>query len=177
MTITAELREQIRQRANYACEYCGVSETDMGGELTVDHFRPLIHGGDDSPDNFIYCCTRCNQYKADYWQTRSDDPALWNPRREPFSNHLLELHDGTLYPLTPTGAFTLKRLRFNRAPLVAYRLRKRKQTEETRLLNRYRELVQVLEQLNAQLSALTEEQRQLLDEQRELLRVILRRRG
>jgi len=58
---------------------------------------------------------------------------------------------------------------------VAYRLRKRRQTEEIRLLTRYRNLVQLLEQLNNELSALLEEQRQLLEEQRELLRLLLRR--
>jgi hypothetical protein len=59
---------------------------------------------------------------------------------------------------------------------LAYRLRKRQQAEETRLLIRYRDLVQLLGQLNSQLSALMEEQRQLLEEQRELLRLLLGRR-
>jgi hypothetical protein len=105
-----------------------------------------------------------------------DDPSLWDPRREPASAHFLELDDGTLQPLTITGAFTLRRLRLNRPPLVAYRLRKRRQSEEIRLLTRYRDLVQLLEQLNSELSALMEEQRQLLEEQRELLRLLLSRR-
>jgi phage gp36-like protein len=78
--------------------------------------------------------------------------------------------------LTDTGAFTLKRLRLNRSPLVAYRLRKRRQTEQIRLLARYREMIRLLEQLNIQLSVHTEEQRQLLEEQRELLRLLLRAR-
>jgi len=173
MTITAELREQIRRRANYACEFCSVTETETGSELTIDHFQPLTQGGDDRPDNLVYACARCNQYKLDYWQTRSADPVLWNPRLEPFSKHFLELANGTLFPLTPNGAFTLKRLRLNRAPLVAHRLRKRQQEEQLRLLNRYRELVQLLEQLNSQLAVLTNEQHQLLDEQRELLRLLL----
>ncbi len=175
MTISIELREQVRQRANYACEFCGVMETDAGGELTIDHFQPTAQGGDDSADNLIYCCARCNQYKADYWQSRPDEPSLWNPRRESFAQHLLESDAGTLYALTPTGAFTLKRLRLNRSPLIAHRLRKRQHAEQVRLLTRYRDLVQLLEQLNTQLAALMEDQRQLLDEQRELLRLLLSR--
>jgi hypothetical protein len=172
MTIT-KVREQVRQRANFACEFCGVTETDAGGELTVDHFQPKTRGGDDSLDNLLYCCPRCNQYKLDYWPTYPDDPLLWNPRREPASQHFLELDDGTLHPLTAVGAFTLKRLRLNRPPLVAYRLRKRQQAEEIRLLTRYLEMVQLLEPLNTQLSVLTDEQRQLLEEHRELLRLLL----
>jgi hypothetical protein len=173
MTITAEIREQVRQRANFACEFCGVTETDVGGELTVDHFQPTAKGGGDDLDDLLYCCARCNQYKLDYWPTRPDGPSLWNPRREPASQHLLELDDGTLHPLTATGAFMLQRLRLDRPPLVAHRLRERQQAEEIRLLTRYRDLIQLLEQMNIQLSALMEEQRQLFEEQRELLRLLL----
>jgi hypothetical protein len=173
MTIPNEVREQVRQRANYACEFCGVTETDTGGELTIDHFQPIAKGGDDGLENLLYCCHRCNQYKLDYWSTHPDEPSLWNPRREPAAQHFLELDNGTLHPLTVAGAFTLKRLRLNRSPLVAYRLRKRRQTDQVRLLTRYREIVQLLEQLNTQLSILMEEQRQLFEEQRELLRLLL----
>jgi outer membrane lipoprotein-sorting protein len=44
----------VRRRANFACEFCGVSETDAGGQLTVDHFQPRHKGGDDSLENLIY---------------------------------------------------------------------------------------------------------------------------
>lgn len=54
----------VRERYSNCCGYCGVSETDAGGELTVDHFRPLSAGGDDSDDNLVYACIRCNQYKG-----------------------------------------------------------------------------------------------------------------
>lgn len=30
MTLSVELVEQVRQRAGFACEYCGVTETDVG---------------------------------------------------------------------------------------------------------------------------------------------------
>jgi len=173
MTITDQMREQIRQRANFACEYCGVTETDTGGQLTVDHFHPQSKGGDDNLDNLLYCCVRCNQYKLDYWPTNSNDPELWNPRREPATTHFLELDNGTLYSLTTTGTFTLRRLRMNRPPLVAYRLRKRYRAEEIRLLTRYRDLVKLLEQLHKQKAALMEEQRQLLKEQRAFIRLLL----
>ena len=85
------------------------------------------------------------------------------------------ISDGTLHPLTPTDVFTLKRLRLNRPPLVAYRLRKQQRAEETRLLTRYRDAVQLLEQLHMQLAVLVEEQRNLLEEQQELLRLLLTR--
>jgi hypothetical protein len=176
MTITQAIKEQVRQRANFACEFCGVTESDAGGELTIDHFQPGSRGGSDTSENLVYCCVRCNQYKHDYWPAQPDDPALWHPRREPAALHFLEMDDGKLQPLTATGAFTVRRLRLNRAPLIAYRLRKRRHVEEARLLTRYRDLTALLGQLNSQLSDLMEEQRQLLAEQRELLRYLLNRR-
>lgn len=176
MSISDEIRVQVRRRASFACEFCGVSETDTGGELTLDHYQPKAKGGSDTLDNLLYCCARCNQYKLDYWHEKPNDGVLWNPRLESASTHFLELADGTLHPLTAVGAFTIKRLRLNRPPLVAYHLRKRQQAEELRLLSRYRDLVQLLEQMNMQLSAMMQEQRQLLEEQRELLRLLLSRR-
>ena len=176
MNIGETVRLQVRQRANFACEFCSVAETDAGGELTIDHFRPQSKGGTDNVENLVYCCQRCNQYKADYWPVSENEPILWNPRREPFDIHLLTLVDGTLYPITPTGAFTLRRLRLNRPPLVAHRLRKHQQGQEQRLLARYRDLIVVLEQLQTQHAALLEEQRALLEEQRTLLQLLLQQR-
>ncbi len=176
MTITPNIRDQVRQRASFACEFCGVAEVDAGDQLTIDHFQPKTKGGSDDLDNLIYSCPRCNQYKLDYWPSTADDVPLWKPRQEPAAQHFFELEDGMLYPLTPTGAFTIKRLRLNRKPLVTYRLRKKRREEETRLLTRYRELVELLEQLNRQMSSLMKEQQELLKEQRDLLRLILGQR-
>ncbi len=174
MSIPKEIRELVRQRANFACEFCGVTETDTGGELTIDHFQPTTKGGDDNPDNLIYCCSRCNLYKLAYFPASPNDPALWNPRKEPFSKHFIELENGTIHALTLEGKFTLGRLRLNRPPLVAYRLRNLRQRENLRLLDRYRELVDLLSQLNVQLAELTEEQKRLLEEQQRLLKLLLK---
>ncbi len=173
MTIADEIREKVRKRAHYACEFCGIEEADAGGELTIDHYQPKVRGGRDNLDNLLYCCSRCNQYKLDYWPVRSDESLLWNPRREQASMHFVELDDGMLHPLTAIGAFTLARLRLNRSLLVAHRLRKRELADEKRLLTQHQETIRSLENLNLQLSALLEEQRRLLEEQRELLRLLL----
>lgn len=173
MSISKEIREAVRKRAGYTCEFCGVSETDTGGELTLDHFLPRTKGGTDSLENLLYCCARCNLYKHDYYPTSSAAPLLWNPRIEPASYHILELEDGLLKGLTPTGTFTIQRLRLNRPPLVAYRINKRRHIEETQLLTRYRELLVLLEQVNSQLTIVTEEQQRLLQEQQYLLRLLM----
>ena len=110
MTVSPSLRQQVRKRANFACEFCGVTETDTGGELTVDHYRPKTKGGKDTLENLLYCCVRCNLYKANYLPEKSDTPQLWNPRLTSFHQHFLELDDGRLSPLTPTGIITLIQL-------------------------------------------------------------------
>ena len=76
MSISAEMRLLVRERANFRCEYCGVSEQDTGGELTLDHFQPQVRGGTDDPANLLYCCQHCNQYKSDYWPDDEASPML-----------------------------------------------------------------------------------------------------
>ena len=173
MTLPGDIRLAVRQRANFACEYCGVTEIDVGGELTMDHFHPRSHGGSNEIENLVYCCHRCNEYKAGYWPASETDPQLWNPRTSTFAQHLLELADGSLYPRTETGSFTLQRLRLNRSPLVAYRRRKREQSESDVLLRRYHGLITSLDQLARQQAALLQEQHVLLEQQRALLSLLM----
>jgi 5-methylcytosine-specific restriction endonuclease McrA len=54
----------VRECYAFCCGYCGVSEVDVGGELTVDYFCPVSAGGDDSDGHLVYACVRCNQYKG-----------------------------------------------------------------------------------------------------------------
>ena len=174
MSTFDDTRLLVRTRAKFACEFCGVTETDTGGELTVDHFQPKTKGGTDDLTNLLYCCVRCNQYKADYWPSQPHELMIWNPRQEAMATHLLTLADGKLYPITSVGAFTLQRLRLNRAQLVAYRLRKQQQQEETHLLIQYQEILRMIEQLHEQQVTLLEEHRVLLAQQQEILRLLLR---
>jgi HNH endonuclease len=173
MTLHAKLWEQVRQRADFACEYCGITETSAGGLLTVDHFQPQAHGGADDLTNLIYCCHRCNLYKADYWPTQPTDSRLWNPREEAVETHLLLLANGMLHPITPTGTFTLRQLRLNRSPLAANRLLRQSRAEQLRLLEGYQEVAALLEQTGRQQAALLQEHLALLEKQRVLLRLLL----
>lgn len=175
MSDLSAIRTQVRSRANFACEFCGVTEASAGGQLTIDHFRPKSKGGSDTLDNLLYCCVRCNQYKQDYWPAHSKEPRIWNPLVESASLHFIEGAEGELIPLGPIGEFTIRRLRLNRPPLIAYRQDKRRHAEETRSLNQYKNLVRLLEQTNAQLTEQLTEQQQLLKAQRDLLIFLLRR--
>lgn len=173
MTIPSGTRELVRQRAGYRCEFCGSHEIDAGGELTIDHYRPRAREGDDGPDNLIYACSRCNLYKHDFWPESPEGPRLWNPRDEPFENHFIELPDGTLDSLTPTGAFTIRQLRLNRPQLVARRQRNWGATEAQKQLELYRGIVAVAGQLLSESSTLASAQSELLQDLRGLLARLL----
>lgn len=112
----------VRHRAKFACEYCGVSETDCGGELTIYHFKPRSKGGADDQENLVYCCVRCNLYKSDFWPVSPEATQLWNPRHELFENHFVVSGNGMLEALTEEGALSLKILRLNRPSLIEHRL-------------------------------------------------------
>ena len=125
MSISKNLKETVRLQAGCACEFCGVTEANAGGLLTIDHYQPRKKGGTDDFDNLLYCCFACNFFKHDYYPLSLSESLLWNPRLEALSVHFLELESGFLHPLTPIGVFTLGRLRLNRPALVANRLQKR----------------------------------------------------
>lgn len=172
MSITPQQRERIRQRAGFACEYCGVTETDTGGELTIDHFQSQSKGGRDDMGNLVYCCHRCNEYKSDYWPQEPDVPPLWNPRQEKADLHFVELANGHLYATTAVGTLTLNRLRLNRPALIANRLQRRNRSEEQGLLTRLRDVLNLLEQLQKQHEVLLVHHHSLLQEQQHLIRLL-----
>ena len=175
MSRSSEMWQAVRRRAQFACEFCGVHENDCGGELTIDHFQPQSLGGDDSLENLLYCCFRCNLFKADYWPKHEGDLPLWHPRGEPANTHWFPLSDGKLFPATPIGRFTIDRLRLNRPALIAYRIRKQAIADEARLLSRLTDLIALLEQLKRQEIVLLEERRVLLEQQRAVLAMLKRR--
>lgn len=172
MTVPATLWQVVRQRAGFACEFCRVRESDVGGELTVDHFQPTSRGGDDNSANLIYCCPRCNLYKADYWPDGPSQPPLWNPRSNAADQHFVSLSEGSLAGLTPTGRFTITRLRLNRPQLLEYRRRRRLMDEQTVSQSRLKQVVVALEEMCQQHSSLLVEQQRLLQQYRDLLEML-----
>ncbi|MFZ1753680.1 MAG: HNH endonuclease signature motif containing protein, partial [Caldilineaceae bacterium] len=116
----------IRQRYAFACGYCGGSEVSAGGILTVDHHCPMSAGGDDSLDNLVYACIRCNQHKYTYWPTKEEIKLSFrvlHPLQDVLAQHYrLNLQTGRLEALTETGRFHITLLHLNRPQLVRHRL-------------------------------------------------------
>jgi len=68
-------RKNILRRDAYKCAYCGRSDL----QLTIDHIVPKARGGDDSWENLISACTRCNNRKGDRTPEEADMPLLFKP--------------------------------------------------------------------------------------------------
>lgn len=54
-----KLRLQVLRRDAYTCHYCG----DTANE--VDHVYPKVRGGEDSLENCVAACRKCNILKKD----------------------------------------------------------------------------------------------------------------
>jgi HNH endonuclease len=121
--------EEVRARYRVRCGYCGVTEEEAGGELTVDHFIPVSAGGAEDDDNLIYACFRCNLFKADFCPSESDRAQgcfVLHPLRDDLRSHYrLDEKSGRLEALTPMGQFHLALLHLNRPALIALRLQRR----------------------------------------------------
>ncbi len=142
------LFEAVRERFQRICGYCGVTEITVGGELTLDHYRPRAAGGSDDQNNLIYACVRCNQYKGDFWPDSTDlahGRRVLHPCDDDVADHVItDENTGYLHGLTPTGVFHVALLRLNRPQLVAHRLAQRLQRV-------FEAKIHLLEQQNAEL--------------------------
>lgn len=57
---TYPTRTLIYKRDDYECQYCGSKK-----DLTIDHVIPRSKGGQDTWENLVACCTKCNLKKGD----------------------------------------------------------------------------------------------------------------
>ena len=77
-------RHSILARDNFTCQYCGAK----GKELTIDHVIPRWVGGENSWDNLVACCRKCNLKKADKTPQQAGMKLGRRPRRPHFIPYL-----------------------------------------------------------------------------------------
>lgn len=58
----AENRLKVFERDNYCCHYCQRQLTRFSA--TLDHLQPVSRGGDNSFDNLVTACLRCNSRRG-----------------------------------------------------------------------------------------------------------------
>lgn len=56
--LPTKLRYQIMSRDNWACRLCGSKDYPE-----IDHIKPIVFGGDNSPENLRVLCHECNMGK------------------------------------------------------------------------------------------------------------------
>ncbi len=118
MSISDELRQAIRERANFVCEYCHSPERLSANRFTVDHVIPKSLGGSDALDNLALACRRCNERRYNF--VASVDPEtqaivpIFNPRQQKWSDHFVWLNQGIVIEgKTPIGRATCLRIDLN----------------------------------------------------------------
>lgn len=126
----ADLRAEVRERAQKRCEYCQLPEDAGWAVHEVDHVVARKHGGKTALDNLAYACPACNRRKGT--DLSSIDPQtskviqLFSPRTQRWNTHFRLHADGSITPRTAVGRVTALLLHFNdllrvqiRADLVA----------------------------------------------------------
>ncbi len=81
-------RKNILRRDALRCQYCG--RTDQ--PLTVDHILPRSRGGEDSWENLITACRRCNTKKGSRTPSEAGMTILSRPVRP---NHIVFMQQFT----------------------------------------------------------------------------------
>jgi 5-methylcytosine-specific restriction endonuclease McrA len=70
-------RKNILRRDGHKCQYCGASSIS----LTVDHIMPKSRGGEDSWENLVSACLRCNNRKGSHTPDEAEMPLMKRPIR------------------------------------------------------------------------------------------------
>ncbi len=118
MSISDELKQAIRERATYICEYCHSPERLSANQFTVDHVIPKSLSGSDKFDNLALACRRCNERRYNFVAGIDPDTQeivpIFNPRKQKWKKHFVWLSQGVVIEgTTPIGRATYLRLDLN----------------------------------------------------------------
>ena len=118
MSISNDLKQAVRVRAQYLCEYCHSSERLSASRFTIDHIIPKSLGGSDDPNNLALACRRCNERRYNFIASidpqSQDTVPIFNPRIQNWDEHFVWVDQGTLIEgISPTGRATCIRLDLN----------------------------------------------------------------
>ena len=126
--LSQTVRSQVRVRADGACEYCRVHESDFTAATTfeLDHIRPQRLFGPDDLANLAYSCPRCNRSKGGVVAAADPDTGcqerLFHPRCDVWCDHFTRTPAGRILGISGTGRATAGQLKFNRLDRVRNRL-------------------------------------------------------
>jgi 5-methylcytosine-specific restriction endonuclease McrA len=79
-------RKNLLHRDGHSCQYCGFD----GDALTLDHVMPRSRGGQDSWENIVVACMRCNVNKGNRTPKEAGMPLRKTPHK-PHSSLFFEV--------------------------------------------------------------------------------------
>jgi hypothetical protein len=111
------LRQLVRQRADYRCEYCRLPQKYAPVvSFHIEHIRARQHRGDDDSSNLCLACPRCNSFKGPnlttYDPETNEKVDVFNPRIYIWDEHF-EFEGIHIVGLTPIGRGTVELLSMN----------------------------------------------------------------
>ena len=114
--VSAELRQQVAERAQFICEYCLLHDDESHFGSEIDHIISLKHDGETIPENLAYACMRCNRHKGTDLGSRNRQTGelvrFFNPRSDRWAEHFA-LREAAIIPLTEIGEATGRIFGFN----------------------------------------------------------------
>jgi 5-methylcytosine-specific restriction endonuclease McrA len=116
--ISEAIKQSVRERARYLCEYCHSLELLSANRFAIDHIVPRSLGGLDDIENLALACRRCNERRYNFVagidpQTQEIVP-IFNPRQQQWAEHFIWTVDGTVIQgSTPIGRATCIRFDLN----------------------------------------------------------------
>jgi HNH endonuclease len=66
VSISELIKQAVRKRASYLCEYCHSPERISANRFTIDHVIPKSLGGTNEIDNLAIACRRCNERRYNF---------------------------------------------------------------------------------------------------------------
>ena len=118
------LQHEVRNRAQYRCEYCHFPEEFAERPFHADHIIAQQHAGQTTSENLALACRFCNRYKGP--NIAAIDPQsgeiveLFNPRLQAWDEHF-SWTGNQLTSRTASGRATIHLLQINRPDAVAVR--------------------------------------------------------
>jgi hypothetical protein len=124
--IPESIQQQVRDRANYLCEFCHANERWQYVRFTVDHVIPFSLGGSDRLENLTLACFHCNRRKTNRLtgidrESQTEVP-LFNPRQDSWQEHFIWAMDGlSIVGISAIGRATVATLLLNRERVIPIR--------------------------------------------------------
>ena len=124
--IDADVKNLVRRRASFRCEYCRLPQSVTEIPFHVEHIVARQHGGADEPTNLALACDRCNLHKGT--NLSGIDPEagcpvpLFHPRTDSWFDHF-RFNDARIEGVTGTGRATVRLLQMNALRRVQLRAR------------------------------------------------------